>query len=566
MTKTFFTQLFCLLAIVCLPLQASKVASLDVKVVLKPNGDALITENWDIEIEDDAKTEWYVAHYGLGERKVTDLTVYGYVSGKGEGQKFETMKEWDLNKSREEKNGKCGILPKEGGAEICFGFGDFGRHKYTIVYTLTSLVQKYDSHDGFNHCFVDMNVDVENVKVTVTGDPSVNITSGNTKMWAFGYDGDILWKDSNVEATADNGLDGEKDKIIVMLQFDKGVFSPSVSNSAKWDDVKALAFEDSDYIYKEKGFLEKTFGFIPEWLLYILGLFLLAPMLILAFFTLRILWWVLTFEPLRVFLLRKKLGIAPGYYYRDIDPNWVIVFNASILQKTDYRPTVKAIYGSNNEILSAHFVRMISNGCMEIIDGELKGKVQKLMKIGTFSFNSSLGSSDDESLEREIFSILEEAAGDDRLLQPSEFRRWALSHTSRMKKLDESLKAKGDKLYNQKSAANLYGLKNFLNDFTNMNERGIIDTSLWGEYLVYASLFGIADRLASEMKMINPEFFEQSNFAACVSPENTHFLRKCTRVIGKESSSASTRSSGGGGRSSRGGGGGYSGGGGGGGR
>lgn len=46
---------------------ASKVENLDIKVKLYSNGNAAIEERWDIDVDDDdAQTEWFVAHRQLG--------------------------------------------------------------------------------------------------------------------------------------------------------------------------------------------------------------------------------------------------------------------------------------------------------------------------------------------------------------------------------------------------------------------------------------------------------------------------------------------------------------------
>jgi len=44
-------------------------------------------------------------------------------------------------------------------------------------------------------------------------------------------------------------------------------------------------------------------------------------------------------------------------------------------------------------------------------------------------------------------------------------------------------------------------LKNFLNDFGRMNEKEILEITLWEKYLVYATVFGIADKVQEVMKI-----------------------------------------------------------------
>ena len=47
----------------------------------------------------------------------------------------------------------------------------------------------------------------------------------------------------------------------------------------------------------------------------------------------------------------------------------------------------------------------------------------------------------------------------------------------------------------------LYALRNFLNDFSRLNEKEIPEVYLWEQYLVYATLFGIGNKVLKSMKL-----------------------------------------------------------------
>ena len=124
-------------------------------------------------------------------------------------------------------------------------------------------------------------------------------------------------------------------------------------------------------------------------------------------------------------------------------------------------------------------------------------------------------------------------------------------------------------------ARKVVGFKNFLNDFTLSSQRETFEAQLWKEYLVYAALFGIADKVAGQLKDIDPSFFRETfAYDASMLPQ----LLSTSRAFASAVSSAAWRgtpvssssSSGGssyrsshgyGGHSSRSGGGGFSGGG-----
>ena len=42
-----------------------------------------------------------------------------------------------------------------------------------------------------------------------------------------------------------------------------------------------------------------------------------------------------------------------------------------------------------------------------------------------------------------------------------------------------------------------------------MGEKEVIEAVLWREYLVYGALFGIADKVAEQLREINPEAFAE---------------------------------------------------------
>ena len=56
------------------------------------------------------------------------------------------------------------------------------------------------------------------------------------------------------------------------------------------------------------------------------------------------------------------------------------------------------------------------------------------------------------------------------------------------------------------------GLKNFMNDFGRMHEKELPEIILWEKYLVYATVFGCAKKLAKDMKIKVQEFEQSGSF------------------------------------------------------
>lgn len=58
----------------------------------------------------------------------------------------------------------------------------------------------------------------------------------------------------------------------------------------------------------------------------------------------------------------------------------------------------------------------------------------------------------------------------------------------------------------KEKALQLQGLKNFLSDFSIINERQTLEITVWEEYLMYAQLLGIADKVESEFERVYPNY------------------------------------------------------------
>ena len=117
-----------------------------------------------------------------------------------------------------------------------------------------------------------------------------------------------------------------------------------------------------------------------------------------------------------------------------------------------------------------------------------------------------------------------------------------------------------DKIYND--SVQLYGLKLFLEEFSNIDTKEAIEVHLWDEYLMFAYLFGIADKVAKQLKNLYPEVIVQENFDYDTIVFVNYVSTRGVSAASSARSAAQSYSSGGGGFSSGGGGGGSFGGGG----
>ncbi len=217
--------------------------SLDIRVELNNDGSARVTQIWDVTGQ--TGTEWYIPIENLGDMTVRDFSVVDE-----NGVPYTNEGEWDVDRSIDEKRGRCGINRTASGIELCWGKGSYGHHVYEVSYTLTGLVQAYRDFDAFNFMFVNPEMSPSPEKVTLTfhnNTGSGKWTSEEVRVWAFGFFGEINVQDDGTILTTTDGRLGYHEDVIVMARFDKGIFSPTLSHDLPFDDMFQKAMEGSDY-------------------------------------------------------------------------------------------------------------------------------------------------------------------------------------------------------------------------------------------------------------------------------------------------------------------------------
>jgi len=194
----------------------------------------------------------------------------------------------------------------------------------------------------------------------------------------------------------------------------------------------------------------------------------------------------------------------------------------------------------------------------------------------------------DTDIETELFNIMYEASNDG-ILETKELEKWCKNHYNeflnffnRLKnnKVSE-LKSQGyiytrndkkeckyknvmnDQIY--QDSKELYGLKLYLQEFSQIKTKEVMEVKLWDEYLMFAYLFGIADKVAKQLKDLYPEVLEQADidydtfiFVSNISTRSVSAASSARQAAEAYSSGGGGFSSGGGGFGSFGGGGGGS--------
>lgn len=536
---TLFFSLFSYTILSAAPL----LHKLDIHVVLKHNGDALITERRTMTIDSEG-TECYIGLGNMGASTIKDL----HVLDESE-QEYENVGEWNVDNSREWKTGKCGIVTKSKGYELCWGLGASGERTYTTQYIMTGLVRSYPDADAIRHVFMDSNVTPKpkSASVTIESEDSVIFTQKISGVWGFRFNGEASFQEGKIILTSTEEFKSE-DGIYVMVRFDKGIFEPTIKEEETFEQKKEEAFEGSDYETSdiEDMTSEDWFSFIFVVLLFGWGIFEVISGYFIVWRAQR--------------KLEKNLT-----WYRDIPIGGDLLEANKILNA--YRYT-----GDNDKnLLSACILKLISMGAITIERRvNTKGKVKPNFVIHPIENKDEIS-----PLLHKVHEIFCNAAGEDTVLEANELREYVDSkyNSGIMDSFVTMLHSKSSlSKYSKRfdDVLQVFGLKKYLEDFSLLNERGVKDVTLWKDYMVYATLFGISKKVIQEMKEINPEYFRMDKVAGQMAHDmtipaiNSTFSSGTARAAARKARAA--RASGHGGRTSRGGGGGgFSGGGGGGG-
>lgn len=94
------------------------------------------------------------------------------------------------------------------------------------------------------------------------------------------------------------------------------------------------------------------------------------------------------------------------------------------------------------------------------------------------------------------------------------------------------------------------GLKKYMEDFSMLDKREIPEIVIWEKFLVYATVFGIADKVLKQLKIVYPNITEQMNvntYGYMYLMMNTNFSNSFSHAITNSMSSAYSSAAGGGG-------------------
>lgn len=501
---------------------------LDIRVLLQDNGDALITETRTMTIDREG-TECYIVVGNLNGSEVKDFSV----TDDNIDYFYKPMSPWNVNGDRWEKTNRCGIVEKEDGYELCWGLGKEGERKYTAQYTVTNLLRSYPDADGFLYMFVAEGItpSPEHVSLYIFNDNYVPFSADSCGIWGFRYIGNIQFVEDYILAESLAPFE-ERSAMIVMARFPKGMFHPTLAGEGTFEELKNRAFENSDYT-DEMSREEEIAAIVI-----LICSFLLPIVSMAAYF---------------IYVWRKRRRVMKDLlWYRDLP------YDGNLQETNDVLNAYKYVGADYNNLLSACILQLVCDGAISIENQRFV--IHKLPADKQYP-----------RLLQMFHQIFCEAAGDDTILEPKELRNWMKSRKNQ-KFTDNFIQVLHTKkhIYQYKNQEDrvrqVFGMKKFLQEFTLLDERGVGEVGLWKDYMIFATLFGIAEQVMSDMKRINPEYFNMDNVAQQMVDESTmpiirSTMQNSTARAAMSKAEREARAAGRGGSSSWGGGGGFSGGG-----
>lgn len=559
---------FLLLLMVLIPFKvnADHIYGVKMEVFINKEGNASIKETW--KVKADSGSEWYKQILNLGESKLTNFKV------SMDNKELTYKSNWNVNGSIEEKAGYYGINYISNGLELCFGKKDMKSHTFILTYDISNYIfNTKDAQVLYFTLFPKFTADSFDVTVKSYYD-----FPDNLDVWGYGYKGYAYVKDGAILMSNEGSLDDEY--VVLLAKFPLNTFSTNyqVENFNNFEEILEDAKEGSfHYDYDDYNDYNNNYNYKPSLFARIIPYIVIIFQLI-VFGGMATLIYKTISSSKYGFKNNKTISYKDAMMFREIPCNKDIYYANTLININHFGG-----YETTN-IFGAIILKWVKNDKIKFRK-EKKGLLKKEVSIIDLTMNPTF----DNENEKKLFNMMYEASNDG-YLESNELEKWARRNYSKF--LDIFNKISNDYLNKLKSEGHiykrtnkeeckyknvmddtiyeetkkLYGLKKFLIEFSQMNTKEVLEVKLWDEYLMFAYLFGIASKVAKQLKNMYPEVIEQMGNG--LDYDILIFINNMSITSASAASNArrdaESYSSGGGGFSSGGGGGGSFGGGGGG--
>lgn len=517
---------------------ANSIKSIDMDVYIDNNGNATVTEVWNANLTEG--TEGFRTYTKMGNSVISNFSVTDQT-----GTTYQSLSTWNTKASFSSKAYKNGINTISNGVELCWGISNYGNNTYTLKYNISNFITQYTDTQGIYFNFLNLDQKVSNAKITIHSNHKFSLD--NAKIWAFGNDGTINFVDGKIVLESGGKLSSSQ-YMVGLVRFESNIFNTANTSNLSFDDIYDSAMSTVSDDPFDGWFM---LIFLPIFGPYI---FFLIFIIVLSGTVRR-----KKYNSNRDNIEYRPLDLGPKIknnevtYFRDIPCEgdlfyayWIMI-KYKILKEDDCK----------NGLVGAILLKWIKEGYIEL--SKTRGGLFNLKDnkyainfkdIEHFEFQLN------DEAEKFLMRIFKQASGDNNILEAKEFEKWCRSNHRTMNRWfdtlinDTSIKLQqkrliledittSKKLWKTKTiitkyvdgsvreaALNLLGLKKFLLDYSLIPDRENVQVHILEDYLVFAQLLGIADKVEEQFSKLYPDFKEISK----INVENTSLYTKSLSV------------------------------------
>jgi len=545
-----------LFSIKCFASSDLELNTLNYNVTLNSDGTAYITETWDISIED---TNTLFKTFEIDNSKYSGITNVSVVETTNGINKsfFQIYQE----KYHVNKDAFYALVNSKGQFEIAWGVSEddsYARRTFNISYTIKDAVKNYSDCSEFYWQFIsdESAIPAEKVTGTITLPTNV-INTDDFRVWAHGP------LNGNISKTSNNTASFEVDNLRSHTMLEARIVTPTyvfsnnqnTSSSSKLSYILSQEQKWADEANKKRE-AEARMQLIIKIMTIVFLILSNIGGIALAIVLIK-----------KISKYKKQLQVAPNYkpsmpskYYRDIPSNAT--------------PAEAAfLYYFKTSAMSLHIPSIFSatmlNLCLKkyLSFEKVPEKKDTIKVIINQNINIDTLSKD----ERDIFELLQKVSSTNEFTM-KEFEKYCQNHSSQFNKVYNSIEPSAKKAqenygnYDSKiitqyhnytlkvvgyvfllilsaiimwanvipcimcivycsQLASKYntltqkgvdekeqwiGLKNYMEDFSIMKEKEVPEIILWEKYLVFATAFGIADKVLKQLKVVYPQLTDEN--------------------------------------------------------
>ena len=470
--------------------------TMDIKI--DNDGNAHVKEVWDYTANEN--TENYHSYNNIGNSTFTNFTV------RDETRTYTNISAWNIDASFQDKAYKCGINYTSEGVELCWGISSYGRHTYTLNYTITNFVSELTDSQMVYWGLIPSGSVKEKVYIKIYSDFDY---SNDTPVWGYGNKGGTCYVYDGYIEMEPNGKLKSDEYMTILVKFPKGTFNTSNILDYDFDHYLNLAEQGA------KHYKQSIFKTIFKWIAF--G----VPVLLVIFFG---------------FMVPKdnqyNYGETGNKVPKDT-PNFRDIPCKGDIFRAYFIANNYNLMKKKTDFLGAVLLKWLKENKISLRKQEV-GKVFK-KEDTTIILNNTIKL--DNSYEKELYDMFYEASKDG-ILEEKEFERWCTNHYSKILDwFDNVLDYERDELIKEgiitketikkfgftanqyvvnpslmEEAKELKGLKQFLEEFTLIDKREAIEVELFEQYLMFAQILGIAKQVASQFKKLYPDIIKDYSY------------------------------------------------------